>query len=189
MELATINIPRHQARAAYREYKAALKQQHSTEDEMMMRAYKAIARGEKVLNIVAAFQAAGLDEYGRPKLAIARADAQRIHFSPAWRSGVFSINMWHRVNESKSNYVRLPEGCYTSEVIKNRITAIVPSVPPQYRPHGKLSGYHLLWEPDWKEPPKDPILLKQLSGYLFAVLAVWDLTDVERAVLAMTRRG
>ena len=36
-------------------------------------------------------------------------------------------------------------------------------------------------------PPRDPALLRNITGTLYAVLAVWDLTEVERAVLGMTR--
>ena len=49
---------------------------------------------------------------------------------------------------------------------------------------------HLLWEPRWERrprPPGDPALLKHLAGPLYAVLATWDLTPVEQAVLGVTR--
>jgi hypothetical protein len=62
-------------------------------------------------------------------------------------------------------------------------SAVVPIVPPQYRPKFKLSNYHILWEADWKRVPVDPILLKHLGGSLYAVLASWDLTEIEQAVL------
>ena len=63
---------------------------------------------------------------------------------------------------------------------------MVPIVPPQLRPHWGLHNYHILWEADWqKVPPRDPALLERIGGDLYAVLAVWDLTELERAVLAM----
>jgi len=34
-------------------------------------------------------------------------------------------------------------------------------------------------------PPRDPALIRHIRGDLWAVLAVWDLTELERAVLAM----
>lgn len=34
-----------------------------------------------------------------------------------------------------------------------------------------------------KEAPVDPALLKHIGGDLYAVVATWDLTDLERAVL------
>jgi len=53
------------------------------------------------------------------------------------------------------------------------------------RPKTKLEGFHTLWEVEtWTlEPPRDPVLLRRLGGDLYVVLAVWDLTDLERAVL------
>jgi hypothetical protein len=47
----------------------------------------------------------------------------------------------------------------------------------------ELSNYHILWEADWEDAPVDPILLKQIDGNFFAVIAQWDLTNVERMVL------
>lgn len=61
---------------------------------------------------------------------------------------------------------------------------MVPHIPPALRPARKLENYHILWEADWQQdPPRDPMLLKRLAGTFYAVLAVWDLTDLERAVL------
>ncbi|MEM3580897.1 MAG: hypothetical protein QXQ64_06505 [Candidatus Bathyarchaeia archaeon] len=36
------------------------------------------------------------------------------------------------------------------------------------------------WEP---VPPRDPILVKQLTPNLFGVLATWDLTPLEKAII------
>ena len=73
---------------------------------------------------------------------------------------------------------------------------MVPIVPPKHRPRrdSLLEGYLVLWEVDewtWTErpsPPHDPALLKHLGGDLYAVLAVWDLSDLERLVLTERRR-
>jgi hypothetical protein len=63
----------------------------------------------------------------------------------------------------------------------------VPSVPPQFRPTGALSDYHILFEAEWQRvPPVDPMLLKQIGhaeSPLFVVLAAWDLSPLEQAVL------
>jgi hypothetical protein len=59
----------------------------------------------------------------------------------------------------------------------------VPLIPPRLRPAGDLSNYHILWEANWQAPPTDPLLLRHLSGPLYAVLACWDLTPIERAVM------
>jgi hypothetical protein len=67
---------------------------------------------------------------------------------------------------------------------------LVPIVPPQLRPKHDLANYHTFWEVEhWTLcPPRDPMLLRHLGGWLYAVLAVWDLTPVERAVLGAPAR-
>src|SRR5207253_8584714 len=67
--------------------------------------------------------------------------------------------------------------------------AMVPIIPPHLRPADALSNYYILSEAHWSpEPPRDPFLLKRIDGFLFAVLAAWDLTEIERAVLGTIRR-
>lgn len=67
----------------------------------------------------------------------------------------------------------------------NPYSALVPLVPAPIRPRGALDGYRILFEPKWEPvPPVDPMLLKHLHGALYVVLAHWDLTPLERAVLA-----
>lgn len=62
--------------------------------------------------------------------------------------------------------------------------AIVPLVPAGLHPGPALSNYHILWDAVWEPaPPKDPLLLKHLAGALYAVVAHWDLTPLEQAVL------
>jgi hypothetical protein len=67
----------------------------------------------------------------------------------------------------------------------DRRQAITPPIPPEERPKRGLPGYHILWEAVWKHlPPVDPMLLKRIGKTDFwIVLAAWELTDVERAVL------
>ena len=65
--------------------------------------------------------------------------------------------------------------------------AIVPQVPAPLRPNSHLRNYHILWEAEWDGVPTDPALLKHLGGDLYALLAVWDLSPLERAVLAGQR--
>jgi hypothetical protein len=66
---------------------------------------------------------------------------------------------------------------------------VVPSIPPRLRPPSALADYFILWEAAWESIPTDPMLLRRLSGSLYAALAVWDLTDLERAVLGMRQPG
>jgi hypothetical protein len=69
---------------------------------------------------------------------------------------------------------------------RDGIQTSVPIIPPRFTPQTGLHNYHVLWEVEkWDvvTPPKDPLLLKRVSPNVFGVLAAWDLTDVERAVL------
>jgi hypothetical protein len=65
-------------------------------------------------------------------------------------------------------------------------------VPPDVMPARgcDLSKHFVLWEVEnWDAaPPIDPILLRPIGGNLYAVVAQWDLTEVERMIIAGTRR-
>ena len=64
--------------------------------------------------------------------------------------------------------------------------ARVPMVPAGLRPAHALSNYFTLWEATWSRiAPKDPALLKDIGDGLYIVLAVWDLTELERAVIGL----
>lgn len=73
--------------------------------------------------------------------------------------------------------------------------SMVPIVPPRHRPPSAttLASYLVLWEVDkwtWTEPPLppgDPALLRHVGGDIYAVLALWDLTELERLVLTGRR--
>jgi hypothetical protein len=84
----------------------------------------------------------------------------------------------------------LPDGEFIGQ---GEWAAILPLIPPRLRPPHGLDNYHLLWEAVWTRPrtrraPGDPALLKHIGGDLWAVLAVWDLTPLEQAVLEMRPR-
>jgi len=71
--------------------------------------------------------------------------------------------------------------------------AMVPIVPPKHRPPRGFGERLILWEvEDWQwtslpTPPGDPALLRPIGGDLYAVEAVWYLTELERLVLAGRR--
>jgi hypothetical protein len=71
--------------------------------------------------------------------------------------------------------------------------AMVPMVPADVYPSRglDLSKHFVLWEvEDWDAaPPVDPMLLKPIGGNLYAVIAQWNLTEIERVIIAGTRRG
>jgi len=72
----------------------------------------------------------------------------------------------------------------TARAAHRRYKAMVPPVPPKFRPSTSLTNFHILWEAEWQQhAPVDPALLRHIGGDLYAVLAIWDLTELERTVL------
>ncbi len=68
----------------------------------------------------------------------------------------------------------------------------MPLIPPHLRPADAYRNYHILWEcNEWRRvAPSDPLLLKHITGHVYAVVAQWDLTEIERAIMnAALRRG
>ncbi|MCI0423964.1 MAG: hypothetical protein L0312_32925 [Acidobacteria bacterium] len=185
MNIQTITMPKEKAREAFLHYRQAVKQKWTEADHALMRGYKVLAKGQAVLDLQDVMHKTGLDHLWRPKLAIGRADAPAI-WARVYRDGRadFSMERWFNENATR-RYVRLPAGTFaTRDDTTDWVKAQTPSIPPQYRPKAALSNFHILWEAEWQaQPPRDPILLRRLSGMLFAVLASWDLTDLERAVL------
>lgn len=189
MELQTITAPgdteqeqRQSARKAFLEYRAAVRERHNEEDAQIMRGYRALSQGKQLLHLTDTIRAGGLDKDGRPRLAIMRADQRWCYFTTTWDGWTLTNDgqAWrskHRDRFRFSNDV-LP--------VKREIgdaKALVPLIPPCHRPAIALSNFHILWEADWQRVPRDPALLRHLGGDLYAVVAVWDLTEVERAVL------
>jgi hypothetical protein len=131
-----------------------------------------------------------------PRVAVARADTSWIWSRGIAADGSFELrsqrNPHHR--NQRDRMIFQPDTFPTAEARHVdwdsgwRPRAMVPTIPPPLRPEHHLSGYHILFEAEWHvdttSPPVDPALLKHLGGDLYAVIAAWDLTPVEQAVLA-----
>lgn len=203
MDLHPMTMEKDAAVAAFKEYRGAFMADRNRLDGELMRGYKSIMKGNPLISLTATIKAGGSDQFGRPKLAVARADEKagsfsrnregRVIFAPyqPWRWGDNS-----RPTTAGDRRLTLPEGTLsapsgnnTGQINMNEWQAILPIIPPHLRPKFSIKGYHLLWEAVWTRgvvrAPHDPALLKRVGGDLFAVLAVWDLTDLERAVLEM----
>lgn len=193
MELDTISMPREAAREQFLAYKRALDRRGggTEQDRITMEGYRQIAAGHVLLEINHVMQAAGQDAWSRPMLAIARADAKRVFFDYEWvgrsRCPTFTMEWSHRKRINTKVVLRrrlfglsqLDEASYRVE------TALVPTIPPALRPRKtELPHHFILWEADWEAVPVDPILLRPVAGTLYAVVAQWDLTPLEQAVLA-----
>ena len=187
MNVPTIEMAPTEALNQFNAYRLAVRERHDAEDEQIMRGYQALAKGQRVLNLYDAMKAAGVDQKNRPKLAICRSDARWCFYRCVANVPRFAMDtdarFW-RSRNARDKVIELPRASLPP-IHDNTIRALVPTIPPALRPKHALSGYFTLWEAEWEPvPPVDPMLLKHISGPLYAVLAVWDLTELERAVLA-----
>ena len=186
MDIQPIVMDKKIARQHFERYRTLVRMRASKEDVALMRGFKALAQGKQILDLIVCLKKAGLDERFRPKLAIARADTEKTWYRHNdGGAGEFKTQQSAR---GSRQIIAIPRGTFSTvsdnETRWTHLTALVPSVPAQFRPAAALSNYHILWEPEWsEEPPHDPILLKRIAKYTFVVLAQWDLTLRERSVM------
>ena len=190
MNVSTITMPTDEARERYDEYRLALRDKEPTpEDRGVMLGYAALAKGRALLDLPAVLRAGGVDAQGMPKLAAARAHWRWCHLlvdrdgRGAFADSRDSLDgrvAWHRRFPFPAGTLAQPSVTFVW-----RRRALVPTIPPNLRPTKALHRYVVLFEAEWQPvPPTDPLLLRHVHGALYAVLAAWDLTPLERAVLA-----
>lgn len=162
----------------------------TTADHEIARLAKQIAGGKVMIQALAEIAKAGVDDLGRPKLAIMRADQKRCYLDLRLDGSAImhnDKNSWVRSRFAASLRFDFPAGTFGTSQRLRRLEAIVPHIPPDKRPKRGLQNYHILFEADWRrEIPIDPLLLRRVgkTGDLWIVLEQWDLTDIERAVLS-----
>jgi len=202
MNLATIEMERPKAIEAFKTYRAAVRARHFIEDEQLLRGYRELARGRRLISLTQAFETAGLmdvevrDFKGlvtiskAPKLAICEADAKRCILTRNDGRPRFHSDRERDLKQPAKlvgeGYVRGPADLLPRNWAPVMET-VVPLAPVALRPARGLGGYHVLWEVErWSVkpvPPGDPALLKYIGGDLWAVIAIWDLTELEKLVL------
>lgn len=198
MDLKTISLDPKIAREKFLEYRREVRSERGTaEDAEIMRGYRWLAQGKQLLSVTDALRSSGLDDAGRPKLAIARADKHWCYYKRIADGTVafaYSSDVaWSRHVPNSGTYPSYLEfrAVFDRDIALHgwehnfKRRAVVPVIPPTLRPGSELRNFHILWEPNWEEAPPspDPLLLKRVSHDLYAVLAVWDLTEVELSVL------
>lgn len=197
MNLPLIEMERPAAIKAFEAYRQAVRERHSVEDEQLMRGYRELAAGRRLIDLPRAMREAGTIEQRRvggvgpmmlPKLAISRANDKLCYVDMRWDGGAWFGSRSRSVPRIGSGvtagHVVLASGTFPSVSVRGTGRAIVPIIPPALRPARGLSGYHVLWEAEWERvAPLDPALLKHVGGDLWAVIATWDLTELERAVV------
>jgi hypothetical protein len=180
----------------------------------MERAFAELAKGTPLIDPVQAIREAGWRDEGRPRLALCRADQRFCHWQ-VWRSsrwwdvdtrmdrGNYAPMTWlftgrrearQSGNQRAANLrIEVDQVDIEPPVAPKPGLAMVPMVPPDVITDGRgcdLSKHFVLWEVEsWDAaPPVDPMLLKPIGGDLYAVVAQWDLSELERAILRGTRR-
>lgn len=198
MNLATIEVDPDLAAQHLEGYRTAVKARHDREDAAIAAGYEALAKGRTLISLPATIKAGGHDEQRRPRLAVARADARlcwlQVNGDGSVAFGSDQKPGWMR-GRAQGRRIVLPEGTVRARHdgdpwIGHDTRAIVPIIPPEHRPRRGLERRHILFEAEWEEiPPIDPALIRHLAGDLWIVEATWDLTELERAVLAGRAAG
>lgn len=202
MEVEQIAVPKKKAQEEFEEWKEMLRYAPIQLAKDMAKLYGHMRHGGKVIDIFEAMKLAGVNNEGDPKLAIVQADSKQVRFvkNSRWENGqnfangggVFCRQLNNRWREFKED-VRIPHEFFPSWAIENgqivrvRIQTPTPIIPAKIlnplRSH-KIENYHILWEVEkWNQVPKDPILLKRITPNMFLVLATWDLSPLEKAVI------
>jgi hypothetical protein len=189
MQTALIEVDQWTARRSLNEYRKHVGPETTDEDRAIMASYAAITRGARVLDLLATFRRTGFKPGTfQPKLAVCRADAARCTFQFRAREPLF-VSSIAAAARSRTQ-VRLPIGGLgdvTWEQVRNLgdVEAQVPVIPPRLRPKSHLRRYMILWEAEWtRVAQRDPLLIRPLGGFLYAIVAQWDMTPLEAAVAA-----
>lgn len=207
METSLIEMSREEAKEKLKSYRKALGRMTAkrisaevkAQYEAVIDGYKALAKGTPVLDLETVMRECGFDEKGRPKLAICRADRKQVHF--LWDDANTAIfaphpNLYTKTQRQVNVSVDRPASAFQQQSkdgwrYYHRGWAVVPMVPADARPKtGAEPDWYILWEVEkWADqrigakPDRDPYLLKHIGGSLYAVLAEWDLTELERSIM------
>jgi hypothetical protein len=203
MEVEELTIPKQKCEEELGAFKVLIKTHRKSKLQQihkdLHRIYGHIQKGGSVIQLISNFQKAGLNNKGNPKLAITRADGKICYCCKRNEGSViFSIKQIRYVHDlPRKTYgdIELPDG--TFDFPKNeygtlkgdvRIETLIPIIPVSVLApiQNTLKNYHILWEvEEWKRtmPPRDPILVKIINQNIALVLATWNLTELERAVI------
>jgi len=195
VNLAALEIGEDEAREKLAEYEQALGAHRTAEDAAIAAGYRAAARGFAVISLPRTVAAGGFHDNGLPRIAVLGAEATQCFARWDGTSLVFADSDDWRVNRGAlvnrhSVRVSLAGDDVPAWNWRSRGSAMVPLVPPAHRlSPRRMRHCHILWEvEEWSPvPPRDPALLRHVRGDLWAVLSVWDLTDLERMVLSQRR--
>lgn len=200
MDVQKLNVDQDKAQELWRRYQTHRAYQTPADAEIEA-IYKRIAKGATVIRALESIRVAGLNAEGLPKLAICRAHVSQCWLHLSTHTATFNSIRNPRSNDTRSmvqvdwpDFIRdhkvamkLPAN---QHMPRYEYEARVPLIPVHIRPRRGLANYHILWEAEWtKRYPVDPYLLRRIGGDAWLVVAAWDLTDVERAVMSSRVRA
>lgn len=209
MQGPTITMEREVAVKKLEQYEEAAERNpsaHTETDRRIADGYKVLAKGGRLVDVNEALRFAGLNLAGIPKLAIARAhvEASRWQARTECRYVENQYRLFHTgggqyhygPNRSRITGDRviwwLDNDVFDRRKVQSSrdFRALTPHIPLPHRPKYKLENYFLLWEANWFALPRDPYLLRPITGALMEIIAEWDLSDLEiAAVKAGMARG
>lgn len=209
--IAELKVSRERAVESYEEYKDALDTRftdirtgaegvvHQAYLDLMS-VYGHLRHGRSVIDFQQAIRDTGFDEQGWPRLAITRGDYResfcgrnrngRVFFSGAARNR----GSWGSTNHWKED-ISLPPDTQSENRPASYVVAKTPAplIPPKFLPKDGPRNYYVLWEAEeWQRVrlprrsrlPRDPMLLSRVNETIFVVLATWEMSELERTVLA-----
>lgn len=197
MDVTTLAVDPDEVRRLHNDYKSQVHFETDVDREIRQ-IYTALDKGRVVIQGAASVIAAGVKEGGLPKLALAKATAPRafLCIEGHYRRPNEYANRMVRMSHSETGahgrsghqrFAWLQSDFPGIRQVEYATTyhAPMPLIPVHLRPKVALEAYHVMWEAEWSRiVPKDPYLLRRIGkGDFFLVVAHWDLTEVERAVL------
>lgn len=193
MDVTKLAVDPDEVSRLHREYREH-KHFETDVDREIRAVYRDLEKGKTIIQGAGSVVAAGVNAEGLPKLAICRADAKlgHLYVEPS-RFTERRVRMSHIARyaqgHGRGERFAWSRDAWGAGLIDPKwpesYRAMVPLVPIHLRPKTALSNYHILWEAEWSRiVPRDPYLLRRIGkSDLFTVLAAWDLSEVERAVL------
>lgn len=217
MDVQMIAMDREEASERLVAYRLYLEGRHSQEIAEEYRAavagYEALAAGTPLINLRDVIVAGGFDEQSRPRLAVGRPDRKQVRFT--WRGNTEGASfdcranptIWGSTETTLVTQVDMGRRHGLTRVVSWQTYpieqmvegwALIPMVPPEALKAvggaSRLKDHLILWEvEEWADrpiqvmPDRDPFLLRRIAGDLYAVMAQWDLTELERQVMTGRR--
>lgn len=195
MDIETFGASKEEAKKLWKDYVEACKK--NPKDKFlqdMKNVYNQLRQGRKVVDMNTVFQRSGLTFNSEPRLAIALASEKKVTCIYQKDGTVKFLNTHAQSWDTSAHkqdvvikgiFPEIPKDKLRQFQSELTLETIVPKIPASIRPEGNLENYYVLWEVDeWKlAPPKDPYLLRRINNNIFVVVAGWDLSELERAVM------